>query len=850
MRRRGKFLLPVVFGALPIAAAAVLASLLVGLPSTGDLAGHSSASSSKIYDRNGRLLYEMPPPDTGRHSPVPLEEVPLAVRQAVIATEDAGFYDNPGVEPWAIVRALWINLRGGEVLSGGSTITQQLARGLLMSAEERAERTLTRKLRESILAWRLARRYSKDEILELYLNETYFGNMAYGVEAAAQAYFDKHVADLDLAESAMLAGLPQAPALYNPLEHLEAAQRRQSVVLDLMVKSGAITAGQAQQARQEKLYYASAAFPIRAPHFVMYVRAQLEQELGLERLEQGGLRVYTTLDLDLNETARDIVRYRLERLAECNGRADCPPGGNNARNAALVALDPATGEILAMLGSPDYFSARIDGAVNGATALRQPGSSIKPVTYAAAFETGRLTAATMMLDLRTSFVTREGDSYVPLNYDLLFRGPVRLREALASSYNLLAVKVLDTIGVETMTDLAGRLGITTLRDSSRFGLAVTLGGGEVSLLELASAYAALDNQGRVHEPVAVLRVEDDEGEVLLSALRRGEGTQALDPRVAYLITDILSDNAARTPTFGEESVLKLSRPAAVKTGTTTDFRDNWTVGYTPDLAVGVWVGNADNEPMHETSGVSGAAPIWRDFTEAALKGRPERLFERPAGLVEAEVCSLSGMLAGPDCPHRVAELFLEGTKPTETCTMHQRVALDRATGLPATANTPLDRIVERVFTLLPPEARAWGEEQGIAGVDDGRWAMDDGRWTADGEREACSAVGAACEPRDPGGQGASQALTMSSPDSGAVYRLDPGLPLSAQQIQVSAWASASARFSEVWLLVDGRPLARLVTAPYATLWQLEPGLHTFSAEGVTTGGDLVTSNQVRVEVRD
>ncbi len=841
--RRARFLVPVFLLALLLAAGgSVGAWLLAGLPSADDLGGHASASSSKVYDRNGRLLFEMPPPDTGRHSPVPLDEIPQALQQAVIATEDARFYQNPGVEPWAIVRAFWINLRGGEVLSGGSTITQQLARNLLMGAEERAERTLTRKLRESILAWRLARRYSKDEILELYLNETYFGNMAYGVEAAAQAYFDKHVRDLDLAESAMLAGLPQAPAVYNPLENLRAAQERQSIVLDLMVKSGKIGAEQARQARQEKLYYASAGFPIRAPHFVMYVRGQLEQELGLERLEQGGLRIYTTLDLDLNEAARDIVRYRLQRLAECNGRANCPPGGNNARNAALVALDPGTGEILAMLGSPDYFSARIDGAVNGTTSLRQPGSSIKPVTYAAAFETGRLTAATMMLDLRTSFITREGASYVPLNYDLLFRGPVRLREALASSYNLIAVKVLDTIGVETMTDLAGRLGIATLRDSDRFGLAVTLGGGEVSLLDLTTAYAALDNQGRTFEPVAILRVEDDEGNLLLSAPEQGEGTQALDPRVAYLVTDILSDNQARTPTFGEESVLKLSRPAAVKTGTTTDFRDNWTLGYTPDLVVGVWVGNADNEPMRETSGVSGAAPIWRDFMEAALKGRPAQEFERPAGLVEAQVCSLSGLLAGPDCPHRVTELFLEGTQPTAACTMHRRVYLDRATGLPATADTPFDRIVERVITLLPPEAQEWAEEQGMAVP---AWLA-----AALSPQDAQPSGQVLAQASAPGAAADSQALTMSSPDSGAVYRLDPGLPLDAQQIEVSVWPGANVRLTEVRLMVDGRPLARLDAAPYSTTWKLEPGLHVFSAEGMTDGGGRVTSNQVRVEVRE
>ncbi len=740
--------LAILLSSMLIASLGIYHWLLADLPPLHNLHGYAAAPSSKVYDRHGRLLFEMPPPHTGRHSPVPLSEMPDALRQAIVATEDASFYRNPGVDGWAILRAVWINLRGGEILSGGSTITQQLARNLLMSPDERYERTMTRKLREAVLAWRIARRYSKDQILELYLNEIYFGNLAYGVEAAAQAYFGKHVRDLDLAECAMLAGLPQAPEYYNPLENLREAKARQAIILGLMVKQAYITQDQARQARAEELHFASAPFDIRAPHFVMYVRGLLERELGLERLEQGGLHIYTTLDVDLNETARDIVRHRLARLAECNGqRTDCPPGGHNVRNAALVALDPQTGEILVMLGSPDYFSARIDGAVNGTTALRQPGSSIKPITYAAAFEQGRLTPATMMLDVRTSFVTREGTSYVPLNYDLQFRGPVRLREALASSYNLVAVKVLDTIGTGAMSGLARRLGITTLDDPDRLGLAVTLGGGEVRLLELTAAYAAFANGGNAIQPTAILRVEDDAGNILLaspthagdlplplplagghspspSSFARGfplsspllegtEGKAVLDKRVAYLITDILSDDIARSPSFGEGSALQLTRPAAVKTGTTTDFRDNWTVGYTPDLVVGVWTGNADNQPMHDVSGITGAAPIWHDFMEAALKGQPVRAFQRPEGLVEAEICALSGLLPGHDCPHRVTELFLKGTEPTETCAMHQRLVLDRATGLPATTDTPPDRIVERLYTILPPEAQEWMQEQGI-----------------------------------------------------------------------------------------------------------------------------------------
>jgi 1A family penicillin-binding protein len=776
-----------------IAAAGVYLWLLVGLPPLDDPASlydYTAAPSSKVYDRHGRLLFEMPPPHSGRHSPVSLDEIPEALRQAIIATEDAHFYENPGIDIPAILRAAWWNLTNGRIVSGASTITQQLARNLLMTPDERYEQTYTRKLREAILAWRITRHYSKDEILALYLNEIYFGNLAYGVEAAAQTYYGKHIRDLDLAECALLAGVPQSPPLYNPFENLEAAKERQAVVLDLMAGQGYITQSQARQAKEEKLYFASAPFEIRAPHFVMYVRGLLEQELGLERLEQGGLQIYTTLDLDLNETARDIIRYHLSRLAECQtatesgGRqADCPPGGHNVRNAALVALDPQSGEIRAMLGSPDYFSARIDGAVNGTTAPRQPGSSIKPITYAAAFEKSidsggdALTPATMMLDERTSFVTKEGTSYVPLNYDLQWRGPVLLREALASSYNLIAVKVLDAVGVEAMTGLARRLGITTFDEPDRLGLSVTLGGGEVRLLEETAAFAAFANGGHAVQPVAVLRVEDAEGRVLWSQ-NPGMGERVLDERAAYLITDILGDNTARIPSFGESSPLKLSRPASVKTGTTTDFRDNWTVGYTPDLVVGVWTGNADNEPMREITGVSGAAPIWHDFMEAALKGQPVQEFERPDGLVEVEVCALTGQLPGPDCPHRVTELFIVGTEPTET--------------LPTFDSQP--QVAQS--TIRNPKSR----------------------------------------------------IEMSSPDKGAAYRLDPALPRDAQKIEVAARAGVSLR--EVTLLVDGQPLARFGAPPYKALWRLEPGRHTFSAEGVTANGERVTSDEVWIKVQE
>ncbi len=796
MRRR-RFLLIVLICTLLLGAGGAH-WLLADLPSPDDLSAYATAPSSKIYDRYGRLLYEMPPPYTGLHTPVFLEEIPLALHQATIATEDANFYRHPGVDPLAILRALWYNLRAGEVRSGGSTLTQQLVRILMFTPEERTERTLRRKLREAALALQLTRRYSKDEILAFYLNEAYYGNMAYGVQAAAQAYFGKSVTDLDLAECALLAGLPQAPARYNPLLDLPRARERQSVVLDLMVDAGYVTPAEADMARREPLSFAAAPFPIRAPHFVMSVRALLERELGRERLDAGGLRIFTTLDVDLDAAARDIVRHHLGLLATCYGALDrCPPGGHNARNAAVVVLDPVTGEVLAMVGSPDYFSAAIDGAVNGTVALRQPGSSIKPVTYAAALAEGVVTPATMILDVRTVFETDDGRPYTPRNYDLRFHGPVRVREALASSYNVPAVRVLERVGVDAMARLAGRLGFTTLDDTERLGLTITLGGGEVRLLEEVAAYAAFANGGHRITPVTVLRVEDAEGRVLWSP-PPARGEQVLDPRVAYLITDILSDDRARLPNFGEGSVLNLSRPAAVKTGTTTDFRDNWTVGYTPELVAGVWVGNADSEPMLRISGVTGAGPIWHDVMEAALQGRPVQGFPRPEGLVDREVCALSGLRPGPNCPHRVTESFIVGTEPQATCDLHRRVD-------------------GRLVLDLPPEAQGWAREEGLPLLPPAEDAP---------ERAAT--------------------LLLLRPDPGARYRLDPDLPRDAQRIPLVA--EAGVELAHLRIEVDGEAVVYFAAPPYHAHWTLVAGEHTFVAVGRDLQGRELRSAPVTITV--
>ncbi|MEJ5200195.1 MAG: transglycosylase domain-containing protein, partial [Anaerolineae bacterium] len=454
-------------------------ALLADLPDPRSAGmGSGPAPGTLFEDRQGRLLYEAIAPNGNRHVPIPLSEIPLACRQATVATEDSRFYEHPGVDLLAIVRAAWINWRGEGPFSGASTISQQLARNLYLAAGERGERTLRRKLREAWLAWRLERRYSKDELLALYLNTSYYGHFAVGIEAAAQAYFGVHASELDLAQCALLAGLLQYPAGYNPLEHPEAAARRQATVLGLMMREGYISEEQAQEAAAERLVFAATPFPIEAPHFVMWVQGQLEELLGAERVRAGGLRVITTLDLDWQRRAEEIVRRRLAALRPCAaGPADplsCDPQADPNRrieNAGLVVLDPATGAVLAMVGNPDYFDRAISGAVNSTLALRQPGSAIKPLTYALALDpqaaaaAGRRpwTAATLIADVRTVFITAEGLPYVPQNYDQTYHGPVTLRTALANSYNIPAVKALDYVGVDALIELANRLGIAWQR---------------------------------------------------------------------------------------------------------------------------------------------------------------------------------------------------------------------------------------------------------------------------------------------------------------------------------------------------------------------------------------------------
>jgi len=681
------------------AAGAVLVYAYVApqLPPPEELAKRAVAfSSTKIYDREGRLLYEVIPPGGGKRTVVPLSSISPYLILATVATEDARFFQHQGVDPIAILRALWQDIKAGQAVSGASTIPQQLVRNLLLPPQERAQRTLKRKIKEAILAAEITRRYSKETILELYLNEIYYGNLAYGAEAAAQTYFGKHASELTLAEASFLAGLPQAPARYDPFTNFQAAKARQADVLRLMVEAGYITPQEAQKAYQEELKLIPPRFEMKAPHFVIYVRQLLEQRYGTDALYRAGLRVYTTLDLNLQEMAQQIVKEGVEKLKD-----------KNVTNGALVAIKPQTGEILVMVGSADFYNEKISGQVNMALAPRQPGSAIKPVTYLAAFEKG-WTPATVIWDVPVQFP----DGYKPTNYDNRFHGPVTVRVALGSSYNIPAVKALQFVGIPSFLEMARRLGITSFTRSD-YGLSITLGGGEVSLLELTAAYAVLANGGKRVPPVAILRVEDAAGRVL-EQYTPPPGDQVISPQHAYLITHILADNRARTPAFGPNSVLKLSRPAAVKTGTTDDWRDGWTIGYTPDLVVGVWVGNADNSPTKRVPGVRGAGPIWHEFMEKALAGTPPKDFLRPPGIVEAEICAKSGAKPSEYCPERRIELFVAGTEPNDPSQdFYQKVRIDKLTGKLATEYCPPNLVEERIYEVYPPEGEWWAIQNNI-----------------------------------------------------------------------------------------------------------------------------------------
>jgi penicillin-binding protein 1C len=704
----------------------------------------SQFETTKIYDRNGDLLYELIDPNAGRRTYVPIEKISPYVIAATIATEDQEYYNHPGFDPLAIGRALWQNYTSGEVVSGASTITQQLARTFLLSSSERNEKTVQRKAKEIVLAAEITRKYSKEEILELYLNENNYGNMAYGIEAAAETYFNTTSDKLTLSQAAFLAGIPQAPSVYDISANRDVTLQRQKQVLVLMyqtskdkncidVSTNTVKVCVAPEdvitaAKDIETYHFS--FPenqMQYPHWVNYIRSVLEQQFGSQNIYMSGFSVVTTLDNELQKKAEDIVKAQVDRLAD-----------KNVHGGALVAIEPSSGQILAMVGSPDFNNESASGQINMAVSPRQPGSSFKPLTYAAAFEKG-WTPSTLIWDIPSQFPPsgKESDTstpYAPVNYDGRFHGPVRVRDALANSYNIPAVKALQFVGIyddpntnekDGLINFAKRMGITTLtRDD--YGLSLTLGGGDVSLLELTSAYSTFANEGARATPVSILKIVNYKGETVYE-YNQPDVHQVIRPQHAYLISSILSDKEARIPMFGSESVLNLPFTAAVKTGTTNDFRDNWTLGYTPDLAVGVWVGNPDYTPMQNTTGVTGAAPIWSEFMQYAiqkLKNGLPTTFRRPDGIEDKIICAVSGTEPSDWCPKQKSEIFVKDQPPLKKDSdLWQQIKVDTWTGLkssPACSDYLDDKFVLGVtdkdaqkWILNTGEGRKWVESIGF-----------------------------------------------------------------------------------------------------------------------------------------
>lgn len=627
------------------------------LPSPTKLSERDSSLSTKIFDRNGKLLYDIYG-DKNR-ALVKWDQLPQYVRDATIAIEDKNFYKHQGFSPIGIGRAVF-RILFFRKLEGGSTITQQVVKNTLLSPE----RTVTRKIKEFILAIQVERKYTKDEILQIYLNEVPYGGTAWGIEAAAQTYFDKEAKDLTLAEAVILAGLPQSPTYYSPYgTNPKAYIGRAEDVVRRMREDGYISPEQEENVKREisNVQFSPDDQGIAAPHFVFYVRDILVERYGEKLVEQGGLHVTTSLDLELQEKAQQIVAEEVAKLADFQ-----------VGNGSAVVIDPLAGEILAMVGSKDYFAKDYDGQVNVSLSLRQPGSALKPFTYATAFKAG-YTSSYVLLDVPTEFPGGTGQPmYKPVNYDGKYRGAQQVRFTLGNSLNIPAVKVLALVGVKNMLRTASDAGLTSLEPTDenlkRFGLSVTLGGGEVRLLDLTGAFGTLANRGERIEPVAILKIEDRSGKVL-EEKKESQGKKVTGEDVAFLISHILSDNNARGAVFGPSSLLNVSgRTVAVKTGTTDDKRDNWAVGYTPSIVVGVWVGNNDNSPMNPqiASGVTGATPIWNKIMQTTLEGKGAESFAKPDNVIAVEIDAFGGGLPCRDYPKRT-EYFIKGTEPTRDC---------------------------------------------------------------------------------------------------------------------------------------------------------------------------------------
>lgn len=642
----------------------IIVFVSLNVPNPKKLSSGEYPQSSQIFDRNGKLLYEIYADK--RRVPVTLSEVPDNLKKATLAIEDANFYKHGGFDVRGLLRGLYRTLIEKR-LQGGSTLTQQLVKNALLTPE----RTISRKIKEAILTIATEVMYSKDEILEMYFNQTPYGGTLWGVQSAAKGIFNKDAKDLNLAESALIAGLPASPTRYSPFSYPEAAKKRQVMVLDRMLELKLISQEDYEKAKNEQLNYYVSKTGIEAPHFVFYVKELLAEKYGIQKLTEGGLKVTTSLDLDIQKMAEATVSAEILKLEKYK-----------VSNGAAMITEPKSGQILAMVGSIDYFSDKIDGKYNVTTALRQPGSSIKPLNYAVGIETGKITAATVMDDNPTCFGQVNQKNYCPTNYGGAYHGLQNIRTSLANSFNIAAVKVLKLNSLETFVASASAMGLSTFKNASDYGLSLTLGGGEVTMTDMTVAFGVLANMGTRQDLNPILKVEDKDGK-LLEEYKYEAGSRVMSRETSFIIQQILSDDGARSMVFGRGSKLNIKGhpEVAVKTGTTNDMRDNWTMGYTQDYVVATWVGNNDNSKMGGlVSGTTGAAPIWNSIMTELLREKEIKEPTRPAGIVGMNICNLTGMAIPEGGCESHYEYFKKEFIPAKQSVMRQNVLINKDTG--------------------------------------------------------------------------------------------------------------------------------------------------------------------------
>lgn len=779
------------------------------LPTPGKIKNMKPVESSHIYDRNGEVIYDI----SGDVKRTVLEDkdIPQNIKDATVATEDKNFYHDFGISFTGILRSVYYNITGKKgYISGGSTITQQYVKNAILTSQK----TFTRKIKEVILTLEIEMMFSKKQILDMYLNEIPYGSNTYGVEAASQTYFNKNAKDLTLDEAAMLAAMANAPTYYSPYgQHPDKLLARRNYVLDRLTTLKYISKDQADQAKAQKISVVARRDSILAPHFVAYVKEKLVDMFGEQMVEEGGLKVTTTLDLNNQKNAEQIVAKNAASKLTKYG----------ATNAALIHIDPKTGQIIAMVGSKDFFDNSIDGQVNVTISDRQPGSSFKPIVYATAFK-GKYNPGYTLWDVPTDF-----GNYKPQNYDGTTHGPVSMRQALANSLNIPAVKTLYLTGIDKVLDQAHKMGITTLNDPERYGLSLVLGGGEVKLLDLTTAYGVFADQGVLHDTTPFLKIEDKNGKILYEYKENKGKKEVLDPQIAYEVSDILADNSARQMVFGFTNQLQFAdRHVAVKTGTTQENRDGWTVGYIPSAAVGVWVGNNDNTAMKKgADGSVVAAPIWHEYMQELLDSMSAEDFPRPDGIKEITVDKFSNKLPTDQSPETIFDIFASWQLPTKNDDIHLKVKICKLCddSKLATDLCPASRVEERTYTNLHsevPEKSNW--ENPV--ID---WANANGLSIGKPPTETCD-----LENQQP-------SITISEPKNNQVI----GGPFA---ISSSVKANVSIKYVEYYL--DDIGIARVESEPYTVNYNakvLSNGTHKLTAK-VIDQNDLSAQNSLSIIV--